>query len=242
MEFDTVSVTRSYEQIVTQIEERIRDGRLARGEKLPTERELAETFGVSRSVVREAIKVLDAMGLVTSRQGSGLYVRNDPIPVVTRAFTLSVSPDAESVERLFEFRRGLEMDAARLAATRATDDQIAAMASTLDRLDDTDNWELFSKVDVRFHELIAEASGNPYLKVAIAIVRDMQRDIVSIFAEHAGATEEAMAHHRAVLAAIRNGDTDAAERSMREHIQYTLSVVQPHITHSEEGFSTDSPP
>lgn len=235
MQFDSVSLTRSYEQIVTQIEERIRDGRLPRGTKLPTERELAGTFSVSRSVVREAIKVLDAMGLVTSRQGSGLYVRNDPIPVVTRAFTLSVSPNAESVERLFEFRQGLESDSARLAAIRASNEQINAMTSTLYRLGDTDDWDLFSEVDTRFHELIAGASGNPYLEVAIAIVRDMQRDIVSVFAEKAGAMEEAMVHHHAVLEAIRSGNAEAAAGRMREHIQYTLGVVQPHIADSEQG-------
>ena len=79
MSFSAVTVVRPYEQIVRQIQEAIRDNALSEGDRLPTERELAETFGVSRSVVREAIKVLSAQGLVESRQGSGLYVRNRPI-------------------------------------------------------------------------------------------------------------------------------------------------------------------
>src|SRR5215207_9902345 len=131
MSFSAVTVVRPYEQIVRQIQEAIRDNALTEGDRLPTERELAETFGVSRSVVREAIKVLSAQGLVESRQGSGLFVRNRPIESVSRAIVLSVSPDLMSVERLFEFRKLLEVDAARLAATRATPEQIAALERML---------------------------------------------------------------------------------------------------------------
>ena len=85
MSFSAVTVVRPYEQIVRQIQAAIRDNALVEGDRLPTERELAETFGVSRSVVREAIKVLSAQGMVESRQGSGLYVRNRPIESVSRA-------------------------------------------------------------------------------------------------------------------------------------------------------------
>ena len=118
MSFSAVNVVRPYEQIVQQIQEAIRVNSLTQGDRLPTERELAETFGVSRSVVREAIKVLTAQGLVESRQGSGLYVVNRPIESVSRAIVLSVTPDEDSVDQLFEFRRLLEVDAARLALRR----------------------------------------------------------------------------------------------------------------------------
>jgi DNA-binding FadR family transcriptional regulator len=232
MRFDSVSVVRPYEQIVAQVEQRIRDGRLARGAKLPTERELAETFGVSRSVVREAVKVLDAMGLVTSRQGSGLYVRNDPIPTVTRAFTLSVSPDAESVEHLFEFRQGLEMDAARLAAERRTDDHIAELEATVRMIADAvapPDWTVFAEADVRFHRVIADASDNPYLRVAIATAREMQQDIVSLFAERLGSMQNALNHHQRVADAIQRRDAAAAAAAMGEHISYTAQVVQEQI-------------
>lgn len=234
MDFSSVTVVRPYQQIVTQIQTVIRSGSLPRGTKLPTERDFAEQFGVSRSVVREAIKVLVAQGLVESRQGSGLFVLNDTIESVSRAFVLSVSPDAESVERLFEFRQTLEAEAARLAATRATLTHIHEMAATLDQLgqiEDPDNWILFGEVDVRFHHLISEACGNPYLQVAIASVRDMQRDIVRVFSEQAGSMEEAMKHHYAIFNAIQTHKAEAAAASMVEHITYTSSVVQQHIPH-----------
>lgn len=237
MDFNSVTVVRPYEQIVNQIQGAIRDGLFERGARLPTERELSESFGVSRSVVREAVKVLGAMGLVESRQGSGLYVRHDTIQTVSRAFILSVSPDAESVDRLFEFRQGLEAEACRLAAQRRTDAQITEMTDVLARIDptdDSDDWDIFGAVDVRFHKIIAEACGNPYLQVAIATARDMQSDVVALFAARAGSMQQAMAHHRQILDGIAERDAHRAAATMAEHIGYTSHVVHPHIPEAGE--------
>jgi GntR family transcriptional repressor for pyruvate dehydrogenase complex len=238
MSFSSVTVVRPYEQIVSQIQREIREGNLPRGARLPTERELAESFGVSRSVVREAIKVLAAIGLVESRQGSGLYVRNDPIPVVTRAFILSVSPDAESVDRLFEFRQVLESEAARLAAARRSDDDLAAMREAIALCDpkrDGDDWDLFGRADSQLHLAIAHASGNPYLEVAIATAREMQRDVVRLFADHPGSMQVAVGHHQDLVAAIERGEADAAATIMTDHIGYTGAIV-----HTTFPVTTDS--
>ncbi len=227
--FRAVPATRSYEEVVRQVEEAIRSGKIERGQRLPTERQLSETFDVSRGVIREAVKVLEAMGLVEARQGSGIYVRNDTIPSVTKAFILSVSPDAESVDRLFEFRRGLEAEAARLAAIRHADEHIATMAEALlvmERAVDPLNWAVFGTNDSLFHNTLARASGNPYLEVAIAAARDMQRDVMTLFAKHAGSIHTAIAQHRDVFDAVRAGDSDLAGRLMADHIAYTSSSVQ----------------
>lgn len=237
MSFSAVTVVRPYEQIVRQIQEAIRDGGLSEGDRLPTERELAETFGVSRSVVREAIKVLSAQGLVESRQGSGLYVRNRPIESVTRAIVLSVSPDSDAVERLFEFRRLLEVDAVRLAAERATPEQIAQLEAALDRYEpDADgqpNWDRFSSVDNAIHTIIAAAAGNPYLEVMVASVRGMMQDVVVLVADHPGSIDEAMRHHRRICAALAAHDGERAAQEMTQHVAYTASVVQHQIDIAE---------
>lgn len=230
MSFSAVTVIRPYEQIVRQIQEAIREQGLREGDRLPTERELAETFGVSRSVVREAIKVLTAQGLVESRQGSGLYVRNRPIESVTRAIVLSVLPEGDSVERLFEFRRLLEVDAARLAAERATPEQIERLrdivASYEPGPDGQPNWDSFSVVDETIHASVAAASGNPYLEVMVASVRGMMQDVVVLVADHPGSIDEAMRHHRAILSAISAHDPELAAQEMERHVAYTASVVQ----------------
>ncbi|HKG27352.1 MAG TPA: GntR family transcriptional regulator, partial [Thermomicrobiales bacterium] len=127
MDFRSVLVTRSYEQVVQQIRGRIRSGMLVPGQRLPTERELADSFGVSRGVIREALKVLGSMGLVESRQGSGTYVCSNPVPSISRALTLSATTEEHSIFRLYELREPLDVAAARLAAQRRTAEQIEAM-------------------------------------------------------------------------------------------------------------------
>lgn len=230
MSFNSVTVVRPYEQIVQQIQHAIRTGQYPQGSRLPTERVFSEQFGVSRSVVREAIKVLAAQGLVESRQGSGLFVLNNTIQSVSRAFVLSVSPDAESVEHLFEFRLTLEVEAVRLAATRRTADQLAAMEQALGQFPDPEaevqDWKAFSEADAMLHGAFVQASHNPYLQVAISVVRDMHRDVVALFAEHTGAMHVANLHHVALVQAIAAGDAVAAARAMTEHITYTSSVVR----------------
>lgn len=233
MDFSSVSVERPYQQIVRQIQAAIRDGHLAVGSRLPTERELAEQFGVSRSVVREAIKVLGTMGLVESRQGSGSFVRNSTIETISRAFVLSVSPDAESVEKLFEFRQILEVQSARLAAIRRTAvqaERITTAAAAMMSPNQPDHWRSFGEVDDEFHQAIAEASNNPYLDVAVASAREMLQDVASLFVGLVGSIEVALDHHRQLADAIARQDPDAAAAMMREHISYTAHTIQNQLT------------
>lgn len=225
--YHAITVTRSYEGVVRQIATSIRTGRLSNGERLPTERELATAFGVSRGVVREAVKVLGALGLVEARQGRGIYVINE-IPTVTRAFTLSVSPDAESVEQLFEFRCTLESDAARFAALRRSAADLAAIetaaADTAAALSSM-SWDDFGVADHAFHAAIARATGNPFFEVAVATARQMQTDVVPLIADRVGSMRSAVAHHRAIADAIATRDADRAAGAMTAHIVYTADAI-----------------
>jgi GntR family transcriptional repressor for pyruvate dehydrogenase complex len=225
--YQAITISRSYEEVVRQIAALIRNGQLRSGERLPTERELGIAFGVSRGVVREAVKVLGALGLVEARQGSGIYVLND-IPTVTRAFTLSVSPDMKSVERLFEFRRTLEVEAAALAAVRRTEPQLAEIVAASDetaRAVELGDLEECGAFDNLFHAAVARASGNPYFEVAVATARQMQQDVVPLISDRIGSVRSAILHHRAIGEAIAAGDPESAARAMAEHIVYTASAV-----------------
>jgi GntR family transcriptional regulator, transcriptional repressor for pyruvate dehydrogenase complex len=220
--------SRPFERIAREFAEQIRAGRLVRGQKLPTEREMGEHFGVSRGVIREAVKMLDAMGLVESRQGSGIYVRNNPIPSISRAMTLSVTPDEQSIAALFEFRAILEASAAERAAKRRTESDCHALDVTVieglaaARAGDAARWHA---VDNRFHRAVADASGNPYLGVAIDAVREMQVGVIQMIRE-LGGSPPAAEHHRAIAAAIVASDPSAAAERMRAHIEYTESKLQ----------------
>lgn len=228
MQFRSVTVSRSYEQVVQQIQEAIQHGDLAPGERLPAERELSASFSVSRGVVREAIKVLHATGLVEARQGSGTYVRPDPLPSITRSLILSVEPEEKSVARLFEFRRCLETFAAREAASRRSDDAARMLtdeAEATARAAATTDIHAFGTADRRFHHCIYDQADNRYLAVALGAIRELQRDVVRLFAVFPGSMKVAAEHHQRVADAIRAHDPDTAATAMDAHVTYTADVV-----------------
>jgi GntR family transcriptional repressor for pyruvate dehydrogenase complex len=230
VQFAEVTVSRSYEQIVQQIQDGILRGEFGHGQKLPTERELGRAFGVSRATVRDAMRVLGAMGLIEARQGSGIYVRHNPVPVVSRALTLSATPDEQSVDHLFTFREGLETQAVRLATERRSSDQLARIRQTAA---DTEtaargggNFAAFAVADRAFHAAILEAAGNPYLSVALDAVREMQRAVVDLIARQPGSLAVAVDQHRRIAEAIAAGAADDAAVAMRDHVRYTAGVVR----------------
>lgn len=222
-QFASVIVTRPYEQVVRQIEEKIVSGQFVRGQKLPTERELGQSFGVSRGVVRDAMKVLGTMGLVEARQGSGIYVRHDPIPTISRALTLSVTPDQKSVLSLFEFREPLEALAAERAAQRRSEwhlevmrREVAAAVKAAAALD----LEAHDAADQRFHSVVAEAADNPYLSAVTNSIRQMQCSVVRLITQQGGLMGVASEQHARISEAIASGSSTEAAAAMREHVRY----------------------
>ena len=220
---------RPYARVVEQIEAEIREGRLVRGQKLPTEQQLAAHFGVTRGVVREAVKVLEATGLVAAQQGSGIYVRNDQIPVISRALTLSIRPDLASVLSLFEFREPLEVLAAELAAQRRTEADLAAMRRWVAEgyaAAAADDFAAFGRADEGFHLAVCDASGNPYLRVVLGAVLQM-RHVLAYLIDHAyGSVESGAENHDRIAAAIAAGDGETAGRESRRGIHGAVGSIR----------------
>ncbi|WP_425145102.1 FadR/GntR family transcriptional regulator [Deinococcus sp.] len=225
----------SHETIASRIVELIQAERLQPGDRLPTERELSQRLEVSRSTVRDAVKVLGAAGLVQSRQGSGLYLLDRPNPMATAAIDLAVPLDPEHVGGLFEFRESLETQAAFLAAERITlrqlraieeaEAQCMAAAAVLDVTS-------FRQGDQAFHQGIAEATGAPasYFAATIATVRRLQNYAVDFALEGTpGSLATAVTEHARVLDALRHGDASAAQEAMRQHIRSAQANYQTEV-------------
>jgi len=222
--FTSVSVTRSYEHIVRQIHDAIRSGQLPRGVKLPTERMLGETFGVSRSVVREAVKVLAAQGIVESRQGSGTFVLDSSALFVSRTIMLTVPVEEHAIEQLIEFREVLDTLAAGRAALRRTDmeaDSIMQAARDSRTAAEDDNQENFGEADIRFHTLIDHAAANMYVAIASSSVRQAQSEMTRIFASDIGSMLHASNQHVHIAEAICQGDAELAAMAMGSHVRYS---------------------
>jgi GntR family transcriptional repressor for pyruvate dehydrogenase complex len=201
--------------------EQIIAGDLPQNARLPTEHELARGFGVSRSVIREALMRLSADGVVTARQGSGTYVQRRPSDRVT---AFARPSDLPAVLRAFEMRLALEGAAARLAAQRRTDGQLAALQARHDAFTaQAENGVPTPEKDLAFHRAIIEATGNPYflaaldatgdavlsqMDVALKVTREMSRERARTVA----------VEHARILDNIVSGDGEGAEIAMRFHI------------------------
>jgi len=180
-------------------------------------------------VIREAIKVLNSMGVVDSRQGSGTYVADNLTPSVSRALVLSAKPEESSLLALLELRQSLEVLAARLAALRRSDEEVEQMREVAQlsvAAAGEDNVHDFEDADVRFHRLVVEAARNPFLTTVHAAVRDIQRDVSSRVVMMAGSIPTVAGQHMRITTAIEEHDSVTAGAVMDEHLSITLQALQ----------------
>jgi len=211
-----------------QLAEQIKSGRLAPGERLPTEQELTRAARVSRTVVREAVAALRAEGLVVTRQGVGAFVSAAPQHAPFR-----IDPERmeslDDILNVMELRVGVEIESAGLAAERATKPQVRAIVAALEALDRAaESGKSAIDEDLEFHRAIAAATGNPeFARFLQFIGRHLiPRRSVSGLPESMGGQrvylELIQEEHRRIADAIRDGDPKAAREAMRRHLTRSL--------------------
>jgi GntR family transcriptional repressor for pyruvate dehydrogenase complex len=217
-----------YELVAEQILQLIAELKLRPGDRMPTENDLAAQLGTSRTVVREAVKILSAIGRIRAQKGRGLYVADDDGMLGSARWGGFFLPtDLDHVYMLFEFRRVQETAASRLAATRATPAELRAIeaaAETCRQGHLTGQTALFDRGDDDFHLGIAAASHNDFLVASVREARRLQRQSSTIglhgtVGDHA---EEAIEEHAAIYQAIRDGDPEAAAQATAVHLDNTL--------------------
>lgn len=217
-----------YELVAEQILQLIAELELQPGDRMPTENELAARMGTSRTVVREAIKILSAIGRVRAHKGRGLYVADDEGMLGSSRWGGFFLPtNLDHVYMLFEFRRVQETAASRLAATHATPAElraIGAAAETCRHGHVTDQAALFDRGDEDFHLAVAEASHNQFFVAAIREARRLQRQssTIGLHGTIGGHAAEAVEEHFAIYQAIRDGDPEAAAQAAAVHVDNTL--------------------
>jgi GntR family transcriptional repressor for pyruvate dehydrogenase complex len=225
--WEPVQRVRTYEQVMSQIEERILDGRLKAGDHLPSERDLAIQLGVSRPSLRESLRVLEALGIVEIRRGGGsdggaLLVGTPGIGMVN-LLKLQISLGHFSQNDVLETRLALETWSCAEAAAHATPEDHAELAAILDRMDDPSIQAAeFNRLDATFHVRIAESSGNALTAHLMGSLREaINRQMIEAYARLENWRETAKAvrqEHRDILDAIRRRDRDAAVHLVQDHI------------------------
>lgn len=226
--WEPVPRSRTFELVLARIEEQILAGNLRVGDRLPPERELVELLGVSRAAVREALRVLEAQGVLRSRVGtgpsSGSVIAAMPSEGLTQLLRLHMALANFPLSDVVEARATLERSSARLAAERATDEDLASLREPLARMDDaTLTLEAFNDHDTRFHVAIAEAGGNRLMAdMTIAVRNAVRRTLLTAFHELADwstVAERLRAEHHALYEAIAAGDADRAGDLVEAHIR-----------------------
>jgi GntR family transcriptional repressor for pyruvate dehydrogenase complex len=215
--FAPIERRKVYEQVSERLEAQI-GTTLRAGDPLPPERELAERYRVGRSSVREALRMLESRGLIESR-GSGTFV----VAAWRNPFEepLSLVVAGEDVDRaqLFEVRRMLEAEAAALAAKRRTVDQLDQMHEATDDMEiELASAERFVAADIRYHLVVAEATGNRLLLRLMQAIRDNLTEMFGTVFKFPGGPERSIAQHRLIIEAIEAADAEQARRLMTEHI------------------------
>jgi GntR family transcriptional repressor for pyruvate dehydrogenase complex len=212
-------------QVIDHLRKEIVSGSYAAGLSLPSEGSMAGTLAVSRTVIREAMRSLRSQGLIVMSQGARPRVAEvDPRPTV-ESLALLLKRSRTTLLQLTEARRPLESMIARLAAERASDAQIAALQATIDDLEEATTLADRVDADIRFHDLLAEATGNPVFSVLLQtlgglLVESRRRTI------KAAGPEPAIVGHREILAAVERHDTKAAEAAMRRHLDWAEEDIK----------------
>jgi GntR family transcriptional repressor for pyruvate dehydrogenase complex len=222
-----VARRRAFEEILFQLEEAIAAGHLSAGDRLPPERELAHQFQVSRTSVREALRVLEALGIVSVRRGAenGATLLEEPGNALAQILRFHLALEHVSMGALVEFRVAIESWAARAAAERRTDEDVARAEELLERMEAEDLDEPgFLELDLAFHVELARACGNELAELVMegcrtAIARTMLQVTLGA-GDWPAIREQLRSQHRAIHEAIRVGDRDQASRLVADHIRH----------------------
>lgn len=208
------------DKVSTAILESILNDQVAPGDVLPSERELAEQFGVSRTVIREAVRTLHARGLLDVRMGSGVRVATVEPKVVNDALELFLWSSTVGYDKVHEVRQMLETRAARFAAVRATAADVDKLRESLRMMEKViDDVERAAREDLEFHRQIARSTGNELILIlhdslgsALIAIR------IQVMRERPEIGKAVLRAHKTILDAISARDPDAAEAAMEKHL------------------------
>lgn len=222
MQIEAVKVRRLYLEVANQIENLITSGQIKPGERLPSERDLAARFEVSRPTIREAMIALEIAGLVEIRTGSGIYVVEQQ-----EKQDIGLRDEGPGPFEILEARRLLEAETVALAAARITEQQLADLESALQEMEREDaEGSVTEQADQRFHCIIAEASQNSALAAMVnwLWVQRNRSEISTLFhqrvREHG--VHPSVDEHRRILSALKRRDPLAAKNAMQAHISRAI--------------------
>lgn len=231
--FQPIRHAKTAEEVAHQIEALVLEGVLKVGDRLPGERELAQATGVSRPIVREAIKALEASGIIASRHGEGTFVGDVIGTVFTPQVSALLASHSKAVSDYLEYRREIEAVAARYAALRATQadrELLAALMARMDAAFRDDDFEEEARIDVEFHSQIGEMAHNLVLLHTLrACYRLLSEGVFQNRARlyrQPGGRQALYEQHHAIADAVMAGDGPRAAEAARNHMEFVIAATR----------------
>ena len=219
------------QRIERTIENAIREKKLVVGDKLPTEREMCESFGVSRTALREALRRLSARGLISIHKGSGMYVKEINIEDAVKTLNLyyDLKFDRNLLEQIIEVRRLFEPEIAGLAALKRTEENLAELEENLVEFENEnpDDTQKEADLDNKFHLIITKSTSNPIMQVTMEPIYSLLPRMRNyIYGNIEGEKEITLKYHRKILEAISNQDSEKATIEMKNHLARTREIYE----------------
>ena len=223
-------ISRLSDKVYDQIYKAILDGVYPTGSKLPSENEFAEVFNVSRTSVREAMKMLSGRGLINVKRGLGSYVAQGKERTYANDLQSILSRERENILELVQIRKILETEAAAWAAIKAQPDEIESMERILEEAVAMTKAPGYTRaklnqINSEFHYLLIKSTGNRTLLKVMASLMDMLTEVRDITLQLPGRNIASVAGHRELLDAIREHDPDRARVAMAKHLEAVETIV-----------------
>jgi GntR family transcriptional repressor for pyruvate dehydrogenase complex len=221
---ESVKGTSTAEEVAARLRDMIQSGELSAGDKLPPERDLAKILGVSRPTLRAGIRSLSAVGILFSKQGAGTFVaaRDESPTLDSSSLRMLSALHGFTSDEMFEARLALEMSIAGLAAKRVTSEQMTTLAEEIAGMyASLTEPEQYLVHDMRFHQIVAAASGNRILTSLMNMVATILFEYRSKTVKRATDLKESAEQHHNIYRALRDHDPEAAEQAMHDHLVET---------------------
>lgn len=229
--FHRIEQPRILHEILEQIKQSIANGQLKKGDRLPSERQMAEMFGVSRAIIREALKSLEMIGLIDCIQGGGNFIATSINNCLTEPLSIMFMLEGGSITQVQQLRRSLEISAVGLAASRISQGDLSALEQICTVLEANAKTGDEVAQDRLFHFTLSVASGNPLFitmqSAVSALIENQIRGVRSSMLREQDTLTRVNAQHRAVLEALRAGDRERAVAAMTNHLDFIEKYLIP---------------
>lgn len=226
--FNSISSKKVYEEVIEQIQKNIIDGELKKGDRLPSERELSELMNISRTSIREALRVLESMGVVESVHGEGNFICSNTDKSLLQPLSMMFKLNNGKYKDIFELRKVLEVENARLAAIRATDMDCRELINIIEEMEEESKCanrnEILVELDKRFHNKVASMSKNCLIEslfnTASMLFERFIEDARSEIIQNDMADKFLLSQHHAICNGIIKKDEKEALKAMEAHMKY----------------------